>query len=106
MQNFNPYGYQPNMYQQPKTSNLIFVNGYEGAKAYQVMPNQIMMLLDSDNPIVYKKTANSYGQCTIEAFNLVPINTDEKKSNEDYVLKSDFDALVKRIDELSHKESV
>lgn len=112
MQNFNPYGYQPNNNfgnfnnYQPKANSLIFVNGIEGAKSYQVAPNQMVMLLDSDNPIVYKKTANAYGQATIEAFKLVPITESEKKShNEEYVLKADFDALVKRIDELTKKES-
>lgn len=106
--NFNPYGYnQPNYYQQPRiTNNLLFVNGVEGAKSYQVMPNQIVMLLDSDNPIIYKKTANALGQCTIETFRMVPIENVEKQPNAEYVLKSDFDALVKRIDELTKKESV
>ena len=106
--NFNPYGYQqPNYFQpQPKTSNLIFVNGIEGAKSYQVYPNQMVMLLDSDNPIIYKKTANGYGQATIEAFKMVPITQDDKNINIDdkYVLKTDFEALVKRIDELTKKE--
>lgn len=97
--NYNPYGY----YQQPITNQYAFVNGFEGAKAFQVQPNQMVMLLDSDNPIVYKKTANSLGQCNIEAFKLVPIKDDPKP---EYVLKQDFDELVKRIDELTKKESV
>jgi len=106
--NFNPYGNTygntyPNFYQQPK-SQLIFVNGYEGAKAYQMMPNQMLMLLDSDNPIVYKKTTNNQGQASIEAFKLVPI--EDVKETSEYVLRSDFEALVKRIDELTkQKES-
>lgn len=104
--NFNPYGnYQPNnYYQQPRTNgNLIFVNGMEGAKSYQIQPNQMVMLLDSDNPIIYKKTANAYGQATIEPFELVPIQ--EHKQEEKYVLRTDFEALVKRIDEMTKKES-
>lgn len=102
--NYNPYGaYNPYNYQQPKqSSNLIFVNGIEGAKSYPMQPNQILMLLDSDNPIVYKKTANGYGQANIEAFDLVPIQ--EHKEEEKYVLKSDFEALVKRINELTNKK--
>lgn len=106
MQNNYPYygGYpNPNPYQQQKSNNLIFVNGIEGAKSYQMQPNQMVMLLDSDTPIVYKKTSNSYGQAVIERFKLVPI--EEHKEEEKYVLKDDFDALVKRIDELTKKES-
>ena len=63
---FNNYPYN-NIYQ-PNTNNLIFVNGIEGAKSYQIQPSQIVMLLDSDNPIVYKKTSNSFGQATIESY--------------------------------------
>lgn len=105
MQNYNPYGaYNPYNFQpQPKTNQYAFVNGIEGAKSFQVQPNQMVMLLDSDNPIVYKKTANSLGQAVIEAFNLVPI--EEHKEEDKYVLKSDFEVLVKRIDELTKKES-
>ena len=82
--NFNPYGYQPNYqpYPQQKVNTYAFVNGIEGAKSFQIMPNQMVMLLDSDNPLIYKKTANSYGQATIEAFELVPVKNDEKKSHE------------------------
>lgn len=99
--NYSPYGsVYPNYYQQPITNQYAFVNGFEGAKAFQVQPNQMVMLLDSDNPIVYKKTANSLGQCNIEAFKLVPIK-EEKPTNNEYVLKQDFDELVKRIDELT-----
>ena len=102
---FNNYPYN-NIYQ-PNTNNLIFVNGIEGAKSYQIQPSQIVMLLDSDNPIVYKKTSNSFGQATIESYKMVPITETEIKgatSSPEYVLKSDFDALVKRIDELTKKE--
>lgn len=109
MQNYNnPYGYPNfNNYQQPRTNNLIFVNGIEGAKSYQVQPNQITMLLDSDNPIIYKKVANAFGQATIECFKLVSINENELKGtntqpNIEYATKAEFEALVKRIDELNN----
>ena len=108
--NFNPYGYNyayPN-YNQPqqRTNRYEWVNGYEGAKAFQVQPNQSVMLLDSDEPIIYKKDANEYGQATIKAFKMVPIdNSDTNTINDEkYVLKADFEALVKRIDEMSKKE--
>lgn len=124
MQNFNnspyyngPYGYNSpygysNPYGQPKLNNgLIFVNGIEGAKSYQMQPNQMVMLLDSDNPIIYKKTSNGYGQSTVECFKMVQVSEEELKGtnnnpNQEYVLKADFDALVKRMDELTKsKES-
>ena len=103
----NPYGFNPNPYTnlQPRnntnTNQQLFywVNGIEGAKAYQMQPNQSIMLMDSDEPIVYKKESNNYGQATIQAFRLVPIQ-EETKSNQEYVLKADFESLNKKVEEL------
>lgn len=104
--NYNPYnnpyqnGYNNSYGYQNRINTYAFVNGIEGAKSYQVQPNQMVMLLDSDNPIIYKKTSNGYGQATIEAFKMIPIK-EEEKPKEEYVSKSEFEALVKRIDDLT-----
>lgn len=106
MQNFNnPYGYPYSIPSQPKTNQYAFVNGIEGAKSFQVQPNQMVMLLDSDNPIVYKKIANSFGQATISCFKMVEINENELKginnqSSVEYATKAEFEALQKKLDEL------
>ena len=105
----NPYtNTAPNMYS-VRFNQYAFVNGLEGAKSFQVQPNQSMMLLDSDNPIIYKKSANSYGQATIEYFQMIPISEQDVKNiltppNPDYVLKADFDKLMAKIDALVNKE--
>lgn len=106
---YNPYNpnnnYQPQ--QQPQMNHYAFVNGIEGAKSFQLQPNQNIMLMDSDNPICYMKQSNNIGQSTLRYFKLVEVSEQEIRSanqtptNNDYVLKSDFEALVKRIDELT-----
>ena len=126
MPNFNtysgyPYGnaYQPvmpqhnynnmmqNQQQMPQANNYFYVNGVIGAKSFQLQPNQTVMLMDSDSPMCYMKQANSMGQSTLRYFKLVEvseneINSDtESKANTEYVLKADFEALCKRMDELS-----
>ena len=119
MQNFNnynnPYNYQPNSYQpsnnymRPQMNQYAFVNGVEGAKSFMIQPNQTVMLMDSDNPICYMKQSNSLGQSTLRYFKLV--ETDENTvrnlnnptpipSNQEFVLKADFDALNQRVDEI------
>ena len=101
----NGYGYNP--YQQ-QYKQYAFVNGIEGAKAFQVMPNQTMLLMDCDKPIVFMKTTDGVGKASIRYFKLVEVseqelrNANQVQQNQDYVLKSDFDALVKRIDELTN----
>lgn len=111
---YNPYGpypYSPygNNNNQPTTqiNQYAFVNGVEGAKAYPVMPNQTMMLMDNDNPIIFMKTANSLGQTTLRYFKMIEINEHDLHVNNNpsvqYALQSDLNAINKRLDDLTKK---
>ena len=105
--NYNtPYS----VYQRPQLNQYAFVNGIEGAKSFQVIPNQTMLLMDSDNPICYMKQANNMGQSIIRYFKLEEI--DENKVKEiietkpkdniiEYASKSDIDTLNKRVEDLT-----
>lgn len=108
MTNFNnPYGYNP--YQQ-QYKQYAFVNGIEGAKSFQVSPNQTMLLMDSDNPICYMKTSDSIGQASLRYFKLEEIDENtiklmnQPKPDPNYVLKADFEKLVAKIDQLINKD--
>lgn len=120
MPNYNNYGgypygntYQPYVpqYQQPQQqtpmNQYAYVNGIEGAKSYLMQPNQTVMLMDSDSPICYMKSANGMGQSTLRYFKLVEVSESDLKANQntnintDYVSKAEFEALSKRMDELS-----
>lgn len=99
---------QPNMYQQPQMNQYAFVNGIEGAKSFQLQPNQTILLMDSDSPLCYMKTANSVGQSTLRYFRLTEIKEEELKNtnqpvNNEYVLKADFDILNNKVDDLLSK---
>ena len=115
---YNPYGpyapqpqYQPQYPQQPQPSQdnvYAFVNGVEGAKSYQLRPNQSVMLMDSEQPICYMKQSNAMGQATLRYFKLTEIQESDARGvvqpTHDYVSKSDFDALAKRVDSLFEKK--
>ena len=114
MPNYNNYGgypywnmYQSQTYQQQTPMNqYAYVNGIEGAKSYQMQPNQTIMLMDSDSPICYMKSANGMGQSTLRYFKLIEVSESDLKANQnsnnnDYVSKAEFEALTKRMDELS-----
>lgn len=107
--NFNtPYSppVQQN-YNVPPMNQYAYVNGIEGAKAFQVAPNQTMMLMDNDNPVVYMKQASSTGQSVIRYFKLVEVSEDQLRSKApevSYALKSDLDAILERLNKLEHKE--
>ena len=97
-----------NQFQQPQLNQYAFVNGIEGAKAFQVQPNQTMLLMDNDNPICYMKQSNNMGQSTLRYFKLTEISEQELKggsntTNDQFVLKTDFDTLKSKVDQLITK---
>ncbi len=113
------YGYnQPNnhvpqnnqMNQQPQLNQYAFVNGIEGAKSFQLNPNQTVLLMDSDSPICYMKTSNGVGQSTLRYFKLTEVTEADLKTQNsqpdksmDYVTKNEFKELSNRFEELLEK---
>ncbi len=65
--NYFPMGYQQQQYypQQPQTqqvnSSIIWVQGEAGAKSYLVAPNTTVQLWDSENQVIYLKSADASG---------------------------------------------
>ena len=114
-----PVGYQPTYYQQPQyayqnqaqtvpsvqptqpqaqqmTSGIIWVQGEAGAKSYLVAPNTTVQLWDSEENVIYIKTADSSGMpsmkildYTIRESNSIP----KPKDNIDYVTKTEFQEM-------------
>lgn len=115
---YNPYMNNmnfPNTNTSPYNSNNMafkvfdYVNGIEGAKAYQVMPNQMIPLFDNDNPVVYLKQANQYGQATIKAYRLVDFELQNKPVEQpnidtsQFVSFKDFNALKQELENLKRE---
>ena len=110
---FNPYMVgtpqtqynTPNASAQPQNTQLnvfAYVNGLEGAKAFFVPPNGRVLLMDSDNPVFYMKTANAMGQTTIRPYRFEEIQ-DKPAPKVDYVKQSDltvFDVRIKRLEDI------
>lgn len=100
MQNWNT-SYNNN-YMQPQRNEYAFVDGIEGARAYQVRANSMMLLMDSQNPICYKKQVDMYGRTvSLEVYDLVP---HEDKAPTQYVTKEEFDKRFASLEELMKKE--
>lgn len=75
-----------------------YVNGYESARSYQTMPNQNVLLIDTDNPFVYMKQTNAMGQSTIQCFKIEQIKESEVTSGS--ISKDDIESILKRLDAL------
>ena len=110
----NPNNYYQNF--QPQTSNfnqqtnITFVNGIEGAKAFQMSPNSSALLMDSDNSKFYVKSTDSLGVAKISSYsftedeNLCGSNQpSQDTSNIVQLSKEEYDSLVSKVAELEAK---
>lgn len=62
--NFNNQNFQAQ-------TNVTFVNGIEGAKAFQLRPNSNVLLMDSDNSKFYVKSTDNLGIANISSYSFV-----------------------------------
>lgn len=51
-----------------QNTNITFVNGMEGAKAFQLSPNSNVLLMDSDNSKFYVKSTDNLGVPKISSY--------------------------------------
>ena len=99
----NPYLTQrTNSYYQPQQNNGInWVQGIEGAKAFQMLPNSNAILLDSENDgKLYIKVCDNVGMCSLRKFQYAEITDEPIQSNVDlseYVKKSELENLINSI---------
>lgn len=98
--------YYPSPVTTSPTNNIIWVQGIEGAKAYQLSPNSMAILLDSeDEGKMYIKVSDNIGMCTLRQFKYVEeapapatkvtINNDLDLS--EYVRKDELSNLIKEV---------
>ena len=86
------------------TNNLVWVQGIEGAKAWQLSPNSMVILLDSEaEGKMYIKVSDNIGMCSLRIFNYVeevPSTQDTTNQNLDlsqYVRKDELNLLIKEM---------
>lgn len=77
-QQYNPYGYAPVSPQNgagsvlPQQSQIIRVNGKNGAEAFRMAPNSSILLMDENDPIVWLKTSDGASYCTVTPYTIAP----------------------------------
>ena len=57
----NPVMVQPPVQNQQNNNSIIWCQGEAGAKAYPVAPNNSVLLMDSENSVMYIKSADGSG---------------------------------------------
>ena len=92
------------------TNNIIWVQGIEGAKAWQLSPNSMAILLDSEaEGKMYIKVSDNIGMSSLRIFNYVEElpsankNTTNNMDLSQYVTRDEIKDLVK---ELLNEQSI
>ena len=96
----NPYLSQQPSYIKPQQNAIQWVQGIEGAKAFQLMPNANAMMLDSENEgIFYIKTSDNVGMCNLRTFKFTEITSqqNQKINPDEYVKKSELESLINQM---------
>ena len=102
--------------QQQQSSGIIWVSGEAGARGFLVQPNTTVQLWDSDQQVIYLKSADASGMPSLKILDYTirdqaPKNASVGVTNpasinpSDYVLKADFDNLKARFDEFFSKRA-
>lgn len=106
MAQYNNYGYPNNAYgwTQPLTQNYFaWVQGESAAQAFQVAPNSTVVLMDSERPILYMKSADATGRPgqMVKQYlvNEEQYNSLQNPVNVDTVSRSEFESAISEIKE-------
>lgn len=91
--------------QQPQPDNgMIWVQGEAGAKAYMVAPGNSVVLWDSEDHVIYIKSADAAGMPGMRVFEYVertaaPRNVSAGNANQ-YVTRAEFEDFAARINQM------
>jgi hypothetical protein len=101
-QNYSNYSGQSGNFSQ--NNGINWVQGMEGAKAYQLAPNSNIILLDSEQDRFYIKTADNIGMCNLRVFdfhevtdNPTPQQTQPTVDLSNYVTRKEFDEALRNM---------
>ena len=82
---------------QPK-SEIVHVNGENGARAYQMLPNSQALLLDDTAPLVWLATTDGAGYKTVVPYTIEPYKPKT-------VTLEDIEKRLTKVEELIRSES-
>ncbi len=95
---------------QDYNNDMIWVQGEAGMKAYVVARNSTVVLWDSENPVIYIKSADSSGKPTTRILDWTERNTApqfpqpfSQQKETDFVKREEFDSLLAQFNKMSEK---
>lgn len=94
--------------QQNQQNGLIWVQGEQAAKSYLVAPNTTVQLWDSEEKVIYLKSADASGMPSIKIldYTIRGGESTQAASSAEYATKDDLKALEEKIrEELGRRRS-
>ncbi len=109
-----PATYQPMIqapqYQVPQQQNqqggLIWVQGEAAAKSYMVAPGNTVQLWDSEEKVIYLKSADPSGMPSMKILDYTIRGEEKEAPAVEYATKEDLNALAEKVKELSRRKKV
>ena len=88
-----PFG-QPQFQNMPHKTEIIHVNGENGAQVFQMMPNSQALLLDDTAPIIWLAQTDGAGYKTLTPYTITPYQPEPEIS------VKDLDERIRKIEEV------
>ena len=105
-----PVNYQPYMQQSMPAANtqqgIIWVQGEAAAKSYLVAPGSTVQLWDSEEKVIYLKSADTSGMPSMKILDYTIRGEEKEQPAVEYATKEDLNALAEKVKELSRRKKV
>lgn len=92
--------------QQNQQGGLIWVQGEAAAKSYMVAPGNTVQLWDSEEKVIYLKSADPSGMPSMKILDYTIRGEEKETPAEEYATKAEVAALAEKIKELSRRKKV
>lgn len=102
--------YQPQMQQNgvnaanSQQGGLIWVQGEAAAKSYMVAPGNTVQLWDSEEKVIYLKSADPSGMPSMKILDYTIRGEEKEEPAKEYATKEELDALAEKVKELSRRK--
>ncbi len=106
---YNNYPYQPVSYapmqnpQQNQQGGIIWVQGEAAAKSYLVAPGSTVQLWDSEEKVIYLKSADVSGMPSMKILDYTIRGDSPAAPAPEYATKDDLNALAEKVKELAKR---
>ena len=101
---FQAQQYQAPQQQQNQQGGLIWVQGEAAAKSYMVAPGNTVQLWDSEEKVIYLKSADASGMPSMKILDYTIRGEEKEQPAVEYATKEDLNALAEKVKELAKRK--